>query len=176
MQVFSQSHFGMWIPITSLSYIIDYELYKLNSKGYLLTNLFFHTANSLLLFLILFRITGAIWQCAFVAAMFAFHPLNVESVAWVTQRKNVLSTLFWLLAMWVYINYVAKPTVMRYGLIFLFFTLGLMSKPMLVTLPFVLLLLDYWPLRRWKFGPRKGGEKLFFKHKHDRGSEAFQWF
>jgi protein O-mannosyl-transferase len=174
MQVFTKSHFGMWIPITSLSYILDYELYKLNSKGYLLTNLFFHIANSLLLFLILFRITGAIWQSAFVAVMFAFHPLNVESVAWVTQRKNVLSTLFWLLTMWAYINYATKPTVKRYGLIFLFFTLGLMSKPMLVTLPFVLLLLDYWPLRRWKFGQRKGGEKVFYKHKHDRGSEVFQ--
>ena len=148
---FTNTHFGGWIPLSMLSFILDYELYGLNPTGYLLTNLFFHIANALLLFLVLLRMTGTIWQSAFVAAMFAFHPLNVESVAWIAERKNVLSTLFWLLTMWAYIRYADKPTIKRYGLVCLFFTLGLMSKPMLVTLPFVLLLLDYWPLRRLEF-------------------------
>jgi len=148
---------GNWFPLTWFSYMLDYQLYGSHAKGYLLTNLFFHIANSLLLFLVLFRMTGAIWQSAFVAAMFAFHPLNVESVAWAAERKNVLSTLFWLLTMWAYIHYAAKPTIKSYGLVFLFFTLGLMSKSMLVTLPFALLLLDYWPLRRLKFGQERGG-------------------
>jgi len=165
IRVFTNVHFSLWIPITSLSYIIDYEIYGLNPKGYLLTNLFFHIANSLLLFLILFRMTGAIWQSAFVAAMFAFHPLNVESVAWIAERKNVLSTLFWLLTMWAYIRYAEKSTVKRYSLVFLLFTLGLMSKPMLVTLPFVLLLLDFWPLRRLKFEQERDGKKITEKYR-----------
>jgi len=105
--------------------------------------------------------------------MFAFHPLNVESVAWVAERKNVLSTLFWLLTMWAYIHYAEKPTVKRYGLVFLFFTLGLMSKPMLVTLPFVLLLLDYWPLRRLKFEQERGGSEISEKNTAKR-SEVFR--
>ena len=92
--------------------------------------------------MVLLRMTGKLWRCAFIAAMFAFHPLNVESVAWVAERKNVLSTLFWLLTMWAYIHYAEKSTIKNYGLVLLFFALGLMSKPMLVTLPFVLLLLD----------------------------------
>ncbi len=139
-----------WFPITWLSHIFDYQLYGLNPKGHHLTNLLFHIANALILFMVLLRMTGKLWQCAFIAAMFAFHPLNVESVAWVAERKNVLSTLFWLLTMWAYIHYAEKPTIKNYGLVLLFFALGLMSKPMLVTLPFVLLLLDYWPLRRLK--------------------------
>ena len=94
IRAFTNTHFGLWLPITTLSYMLDYELYGLNSKGYLLTNLFFHIANSLLLFLVLFRMTGAIWHSAFVAAMFAFHPLNVESVAWAAGRKNVLALYF----------------------------------------------------------------------------------
>jgi len=167
-----QGHDG-WIPITSISYMLDYQLYGLNPKGFLLTNLFFHIANSLLLFLILFRMTGAIWQSAFVAAMFAFHPLNVESVAWAAERKNVLSTLFLLLTMWAYINYIEKPTVKKYSLVFLFFTLGLMSKPMLVTLPFVLLLMDYWPLRRLKFEQERGGNEISEKNTARR-SEVFR--
>ena len=164
IRVFTNTHFNLWIPITTLSYMLDYQLHGLNPKGFLLTNLFFHIANSLLLFLVLFRMTGAIWQSAFVAAMFAFHPLNVESVAWVSERKNVLSTLFLLLTIWAYINYVEKPTVKRYGLVCLFFTLGLMSKPMLVTLPFVLLLLDYWPLRRLKFGQERESNEVLEKN------------
>jgi len=160
IRLFTNTHVSLWVPTTSLSFILDYQLYGLNPKGFLLTNLFFHIANSLLLFLVLFRMTGAIWQSAFVAAMFAFHPLNVESVAWVAERKNVLSTLFWLLTMWVYTRYAEKPSIKRYGFVLLFFTLGLMSKPMLVTLPFVLLLLDYWPLGRLKFGQEKSGNEI----------------
>jgi hypothetical protein len=95
---------GNWFPVTWFSHMLDYQLYGLHAKGHHLTSLFFHIANSLLLFLILFRMTGAIWQSAFVAAMFAFHPLNVESVAWAAERKNVLSTLFWLMTMWTYIH------------------------------------------------------------------------
>jgi tetratricopeptide (TPR) repeat protein len=152
---FTTLHPPYWHPVTWLSHILDYQLYGLNPKGHYLTNLFFHIANSLLLFLVLLRMTGAVWQSAFVATMFAFHPLNVESVAWIAERKNVLSTLFWLMAMWAYLRYAEKPTIKRYGLVFLFFTLGLMSKPMLVTLPFVLFLLDYWPLRRLKFGQER---------------------
>jgi TPR repeat protein len=170
---FTNAHFGGAIPLTMLSFILDYELYGLNPTGYLLTNLFFHIANALLLFLVLFRMTGTIWQSAFVAAMFAFHPLNVESVAWIAERKNVLSTLFWLLTMWAYIRYADKPTIKRYGLVFLFFTLGLMSKPMLVTLPFVLLLLDYWPLRRLKFGEKRDSNEVS-KKKTAQKSEIFR--
>ena len=173
IRIFTEPIFGLWIPITTLSYVIDYEVYGLNSKGYLLTNLLFHIANSLLLFLVLFRITGALWKSAFVAAMFAFHPLNVESVAWISERKNVLSTLFWLLTMWTYINYVESPNVKRYGIVVLFFTLGLMSKPMLVTLPFVLLLLDYWPLKRLKLRQEKCSEEVL-ENDTAKSSEVFR--
>jgi len=162
-----------WSPVNWLSHILDYQLYGLNPKGHYLTNLFLHIANALILLLVLSRMTGKLWQSAFVAAMFAFHPLNVESVAWLAERKNVLSTLFWLLTMWAYIYYTEKPTVKRYGLVFLFFTLGLMSKPMLVTLPFVLLLLDYWPLRRFQFGQERGRNEILEKNTAKR-SEVFR--
>jgi len=152
---FTTSYPPYWHPVTWLSHMLDYQLYGSNPKGHYLTNLFLHIASALILFIVLLRMTGALWQSAFVAAMFAFHPLNVESVAWIAERKNVLSTLFWLMTMWAYIHYAEKPTIKRYVLVFLFFTLGLMSKPMLVTLPFVLLLLDYWPLRRLKFGKER---------------------
>ena len=164
---------GNWFPVTWLSHILDFQLYGSNPAGHLLTNVFLHIANSLLLFLIFFRMTGAIWQSAFVAALFAFHPLNVESVAWAAERKNVLSTLFWLMTMWAYFHYAEKPTVMKYCLVFLFFILGLMSKPMLVTLPFVLLLLDYWPLRRFKL--RKGRDDGAILEKNTaKGPEVFR--
>ena len=160
MWALTTPYFSNWLPMTWLSYILDYQLYGLNPKGYHLTNLFFHIANALLLFVVLLRMTGALWQSSFVAVMFAIHPLNVESVAWIAQRKNVLSTLFWLLTMWAYIRYAEKPSIKRYGFVFIFFALGLMSKPMLVTLPFVLLLLDYWPLRRLKLAQEKGGNEI----------------
>jgi len=171
IRVFTTRHAGGWIPITSISYMLDYQLYGLNPKGYLLTNLFFHIANSLLLFLILFRMTGAIWQSAFVAVVFALHPLNVESVAWVAERKNVLSTFFLLLTIWAYIRYAEKPTTNRYSLVFLLFAFGLMSKPMLVTLPFVLLLFDYWPLERFKLGRREREFKIAQKDKYFNGEK-----
>jgi len=171
IRVFTTTHSGGWAPITSISYMLDYQLYGLNPKGFLLTNLFFHIANSLLLFLILFRMTGAIWQSAFVAAMFALHPLNVESVAWVAERKNVLSTFFLLLTIWAYIRYAEKPTIKSYGLVFLLFAFGLMSKSMLVTLPFVLLLLDYWPLERFKLGRREREFKTAQKDKYFNGEK-----
>ena len=143
---------SFWFPVTLLSHLLDFQLYGFHPKGHHLTNLFFHIANSLLLFSVFYRMTGAIWRSAFVAAMFALHPLSVESVAWAAERKNVLSTLFLLLTMWAYIHYSEKLTVKSYGLVFLFFSLGLMSKSMLVTLPFALLLLDYWPIGRLKLG------------------------
>ena len=171
IRVFTTTHFGGWAPITSISYMLDYQLYGLNPKGFLLTNLFFHIANSLLLFLILFRMTGAIWQSAFVAVVFALHPLNVESVAWVAERKNVLSTFFLLLTIWAYIRYAEKPTTKRYSLVFLLFAFGLMSKSMVVTLPFVLLLLDYWPLERFKLGRREREFKIAQKDKYFNGEK-----
>ncbi|MCH2606581.1 MAG: tetratricopeptide repeat protein [Nitrospinales bacterium] len=153
---FTTSYASNWHPMTWLSHMLDYELYGDRPKGHLLTNVLLHITNALLLFMVLFRLTGAIWQSAFVAVLFALHPLNVGSVAWAAERKNVLSTLFWLLTMGAYISYVNKPSIKKYGWVALFLALGLMSKPMLVTLPFVLLLLDYWPLRRWNIKNTNG--------------------
>jgi hypothetical protein len=149
---FTTTHAGLKIPLTWLSLMLDFELYGLNAGGYHLTNLLLHIANVLLVFSILKLMTGALWRSFFVAALFALHPLHVESVAWVTERKDVLSTLFWLLTMWGYLAYVERPGMRRYFLIIVSLTLGLMAKPMLVTLPFVLLLLDYWPLGRFQVG------------------------
>ncbi len=146
-----------WHPLTWLSHMLDCQLYGLKPRGHHLTNLLFHLANSLLLFLILKRMTGAFWRSAFVAALFALHPLNVESVAWVAERKNVLSTFFWMLTLLTYVHYAECPTLYRYLLIPLVFALGLMAKPMLVTLPFVLLLLDYWPLGLLRIRQLEGG-------------------
>ena len=145
---FTTTHASNWHPLTWLSHMLDCEFYGLNAGWHHVTNLLFHIVNTLLLFLILNRITGAFWQSAFVAALFALHPLRVESVAWVAERKDVLSTFFWMLTMWAYIRYVERTGIKTYFLVLLFFALGLMAKPMLVTLPFVLLLLDYWPLGR----------------------------
>ena len=150
---------GNWFPLTFLSHLLDFQLYGSHPKGHHLTNLFLHIVNVLILFIVLSSMTGKLWQSAFVAAMFAFHPLNVESVAWAAERKNVLSTLFWLLTMWAYIYYAKKPSIKKYGLVFLFFIFGLMSKSMLVTLPFTLFLLDYWPLRRLELSQEKGNNK-----------------
>ena len=141
---------GLWIPLTWLSLMLDHDLYGSKAGGYKITNLLFHLANILLLFMILKKMTGELWRSAFVAALFALHPLRVESVAWVTERKDVLSTLFWMLTLWYYLLYVKRPGTRRYLPIFLALTLGLMAKAMLVTLPFVLLLLDYWPLNRFR--------------------------
>tara|TARA_Y100001960_G_scaffold80468_1_gene85909 strand:- start:316 stop:2319 length:2004 start_codon:yes stop_codon:yes gene_type:complete len=153
---FTTPYASNWHPMTWLSHMLDYELYGDHPRGHLLTNVLLHITNTLLLFMVLLRLTGAIWQSAFVAVLFALHPLNVGSVAWAAERKNVLSTFFWLLTMWVYISYVNNPSIKKYLWLALFFALGLMSKPMLVTLPFVLLLLDYWPLRRWNIQNTNG--------------------
>jgi hypothetical protein len=170
---FTTSHPPYWHPVTWLSHMLDYQLYGLNPKGHYLTNLFLHITSVLILFIVLLRMTGKLWQSGFVAAMFAFHPLNVESVAWLAERKNILSTLFWLMTMWAYTHYAEKPTIKRYSLVFLFFTLGLMSKPMLVTLPFVLLLLDYWPLRRFKFRQERSRDEILEKNIANK-SEVFR--
>jgi len=151
---------AFWHPLTWLSHIMDYQLFGLNPAGHHLTNLLFHLANVVLLFWVLHRMTGALWPSALVAALFALHPLNVESVAWVAERKNVLSTLFWLLTLLAYVGYVKKPGWQRYLGMMGIFVLGLMAKPMLVTLPCVLLLLDYWPLGRLGKGPREFWERL----------------
>jgi len=151
---FTTTHPDYWHPLPWLSHMLDWHLYGRNPKGHHFNNLLIHLANTLLLFLVLGRMTNAIWRSAFVAALFAFHPLHVEPVAWVTARKDILSTFFWVLTLWGYTLYVERPRPIRYLLLLLSFTLGLMSKPMLVTLPFLLLLLDYWPLRRFQFSPR----------------------
>ncbi|MFA5239651.1 MAG: tetratricopeptide repeat protein [Phycisphaerae bacterium] len=145
---FTTGHASNWHPLTWMSHMLDCSLFGLNPAGHHIINLIFHIANTLLLFWVLQRMTGAVWQSAFVAAAFALHPLHVESVAWVAERKDVLSTLFWILTMAAYLSYVRRPSAGRYLLTLLAFALGLMAKPMLVTLPFVLLLLDYWPLDR----------------------------
>lgn len=137
-----------WHPLTWLSHMLDAQLYGMDSGRHHRTNLILHIVNSLLLFLVLRRMTKALWRSAFVAALFALHPLNVDSVAWVAERKNVLSTFFWMFTVLTYVYYTERPCLRRYLLTFVAFALGLMAKPMLVTLPFVLLLVDYWPLGR----------------------------
>jgi protein O-mannosyl-transferase len=191
---FSTTHAANWHPLTWLSHIVDCQLYGLRPAGHHLTSLLLHTASSVLLLLLLCRLTGAFWPSVFVAAMFALHPLRVESVVWVAERKDVLSTFFWMLTVWAYARCVERgerrnpsngtplsgslPGLrgereeslvdaesvhaavwkkspkfkLFYALALVFFALGLMAKPMLVTLPFVLLLLDYWPLGRFAFG------------------------
>lgn len=168
---FSTGHMGYWQPLTWISYMLDATVFGMGPSGFHLTNLMLHSANAVLVFLTFRQLTGAHWPSALVAALFAFHPLQVESVAWVTERKDVLSTFFGLLATLCYAvsvtsgkassaqtgaavaevdsMLVAHHSPRFYWLALTFFTLGLMSKPMLVTLPFVLLLLDYWPLRRF---------------------------
>ncbi len=143
-----------WFPLTWFSYMIDCRFYGLNPAGHHLTSVLFHIANGLLLFAWLNRVTGATWRSALVAAFFAWHPLRVESVAWVAERKDVLSAFFWLLALLAYTRYAELFKVQNpkskvfYLLALLLFACGLMSKPMVVTLPFVFLLADYWPLNR----------------------------
>src|SRR6516165_7968415 len=139
---------GNWHPLTTISHMLDCQLYGLDPAGHHFTNVLFHTIAALLLFLVLQRMTGSLWRSAFVAALFAIHPLHVESVAWVSERKDVLSAIFFMLILSSYARYVRAPCVKSYLLLFFLFALGLMSKAMLVTVPFVLLLLDYWPLGR----------------------------
>ncbi|MGO9018456.1 MAG: tetratricopeptide repeat protein [Syntrophobacteraceae bacterium] len=181
------SYASNWHPLTWMSHMLDVQLFGLNPRWHHQTNLLFHIANTLLLFFVFNRMTKAPWKSAFVAALFAIHPLHVESVAWMAERKDVLSTFFWMLTMAAYISYVEHgaeddrrkavfspspvpplppsvlrlpSSVLRYLAVLIFFALGLMAKPMLVTLPFVLLLLDYWPLQRLQAaGSREQGAR-----------------
>jgi tetratricopeptide (TPR) repeat protein len=145
---FTRAHMGNWHPLTLLSHILDYQLFGSNPVGPHVVNLLFHITNALLLFGILTNLTGATWPSAFVAAIFALHPVHVESVAWAAERKDVLSGLFWMLTMAAYIRYARRPGKGRYVLLLLVYGLCIMTKPVVVTLPLVLLLLDYWPLGR----------------------------
>jgi len=145
---FTQFHSGNWHPVTWMSHMLDVQLFGLDPGWHHLVNVLFHIVNTLLLFYVLRSMTGSLWRSTLVAALFALHPLHVESVAWISERKDVLSTLFWLLTILIYNRYVKQPSTAKYLLMLAVFALGLMSKPMVVTLPFVLLLLDYWPLSR----------------------------
>jgi tetratricopeptide (TPR) repeat protein len=141
-------YFVNWHPLTWISFQLDFSAFRFLAWGYHFTNLVLHVGNTLLLFAVLKRMTAAVWQSAFVAALFALHPLHVESVAWVAERKDVLSTFFGMLTLWAYAGYVERPRVGRYLAVFILFALSLMAKPMLVTWPCVMLLLDFWPLGR----------------------------
>jgi len=141
---------GEWCPVTVVSHMLDCELYGVKPGGHYLTNVLLHAASAVLLFLVLLRMTGDFWPTAWVAAIFAIHPLHVESVAWVAERRDVLSGLFFMLTLGAYTLYAERPSLARYLAVAGFLALGLMAKPMLVTVPFLLLLLDYWPLGRFR--------------------------
>lgn len=145
---FTSVHAGYWHPLTWLSHALDCQLFGVNPAGHHYVSLLFHAANAVLLFLLLLEATGATWCSLMVAALFALHPENVESVAWAAERKNVLSMFFFLLALWAYGRYARRGGMRRYAAVFVCFALGLMAKPQIITLPCVLLLWDYWPLRR----------------------------
>jgi len=148
-------HAGNWHPLAWLSHMLDCQLFAARAGGHHLTSILLHTGTTLLLFAVLKRMTGFVWRSAAVAALFAWHPLHVESVAWVAERKDVLCAFFWMLTLWCYLRYAEKNSAARYLVTLGAFALCLMAKPMAVTLPFVLLLLDYWPLRRTPFTPTK---------------------
>jgi protein O-mannosyl-transferase len=147
-QAFVSPHAGNWHPLTTISHMLDCQLYGLNAGGHHATNVVLHTIAALLLFCVLRQMTCAIWKSAIVAALFAVHPLHVESVAWVSERKDVLSAVFFMLTLIAYVRYVGAPSIARYLTVAIVFAFGLMSKSMLVSTPLILLLLDYWPLRR----------------------------
>src|SRR5438094_3524833 len=153
---FTHAHARNWHPLTTISHMLDCQLYGVKAGGHHFTNVLLHSVAVVLLFLALLQMTGgpsrtgSIWRSAFVAAVFAIHPLRVESVAWIAERKDVLSGVFFVLTLLAYVYYVRLPQLRRYLVVVFVFACGLMSKPMLVTLPFVLLLLDYWPLDRIK--------------------------
>ena len=150
-----------WHPLTTLSHMLDCQLWGVRAGGHHFTNVVLHTIAVVLLFLILKQMTGAIWQSAFVAALFAIHPLHVESVVWISERKDVLSAVFFLLTLGAYVRYVRSPSIGRYLTMSILFALGLMSKSMLVTVPLVLLLLDYWPLK--SFAVRSSTKRLILE-------------
>ena len=162
---FTTGYMANWHPLTWLSHMLDVQLFGTNAGAYHAVNLLFHILNTLLLFGVFRKMTGSLERSAFVAALFAVHPMHVESVAWVAERKDVLSTFFWLLTTWAYVSWVHKPRPWRYAVVLLWFALGLASKPMLVTLPCTLLLLDVWPLRRAVIGdsPRATWMRLVYE-------------
>jgi len=145
---FTHIHSENWHPLTTITHMLDCQLYGLSAGWHHFTNVLLHAIAVVLLFLALQQMTGALWRSAFVSAVFAVHPLHVESVAWIAERKDVLSAFFFMLTLLAYLHYTRTPSIGRYLTLALVVLLGLMSKPMLVTLPFVLLLLDYWPLGR----------------------------
>lgn len=149
---FTSGYGANWHPLTWLSHMVDVQLYGLSAGGHHVSSVLLHAMSASLLFGVLFRMTGAVWRSAFVAAAFALHPIHVESVAWVAERKDVLSAFLWMATLWAYVSYVRAQDALRYTMVLLLFTLGLMAKPMVVTLPFALLLLDVWPLRRLELG------------------------
>jgi protein O-mannosyl-transferase len=152
---FADTSTGNWHPLTRLSHLLDCTLYDMNPAGHHVTSVLIHAANGVLLFWVMAGMTGAVWRSAIVAALFALHPLHVESVAWIAERKDVLCAFFWFLAMGAYARYARKPGVVNYMLVTFTFAGALLSKPMAVTLPVTLLLLDIWPLRRVEFGETK---------------------
>src|SRR6266404_5909498 len=147
---FTTFYAGNWHPLTWIAHMIDSQLFGVIAGGHLLVNALIHAANTLLVFWFLLRTTHARWPSALVAALFALHPLHVESVAWASERKDTLSTFFGLLSLIGYMRYAEGPSMSRYAWVAITLALGLLAKPMLVTWPFVMLLLDYWPLRRFR--------------------------
>src|SRR6266478_3818857 len=152
---FTTFYAGNWHPLTWIAHMIDSQLFGMIAGGHLLVNALIHAANTLLVFWFLLRTTHARWPSALVAALFALHPLHVESVAWAAERKDTLSTFFGLLSLIVYVRYVEAPSSIRYVWTAITLALGLLAKPMLVTWPFVMMLLDYWPLRRFEITSRR---------------------
>ncbi len=169
---FSANHLGYWIPLTWLSHMIDWQLFGNRSGLHHLTSVLLHSLSTLLLFALLRRLTGSRWRSAFVAFLFSLHPLHVESVAWVSARKDVLCGVFFFLTLWAYALYVERPSRSRYALVLVLFCLGLMSKPVIVTLPFVLLLLDVWPLRRIAVGQCATTDKTKASVKQKSGTQS----
>lgn len=168
---FTTIHEGNWHPLTWLSHMLDCQLYGLNAGWHHLTNLLFHIANTVLLFMVFRTMTGDLWPSGFVAVLFAIHPLHVESVAWIAERKDVLSAFFWLLTMGCYLRWVQHAGTSTYLTALLLFGFGLLAKPMVVTLPFVLLLLDYWPLNRL----REAKSNVRDQHKQDSIAARLVW-
>lgn len=158
---FTSTHQATWHPLTSLSHMLDVELFGLRAGPHLRMNVILHVMATLMLLVVMREMTGALGPSAFVAGVFALHPLHVESVAWVSERKDVLSGLLWMVALWRYGRFARRPTRVRYLVLVLVFGMALLAKPMVVTLPFVLLLLDVWPLRRFGHGSRSGGGRTW---------------
>src|SRR5262245_21077996 len=152
VKAFTRPLVGNWHPLTSISLMLDAQWSGLHASGYHLVNVLLHSLAVILLFVALRRMTGSTWRSVWVAAIFAIHPLRVESVVWISERKDVLSAVFFFLGLIFYARYASRPTLGNYGVVALTLTLGLLAKAMLVTFPFLLFLLDYWPLGRLKFG------------------------